>query len=634
MLKSKIEDIHAVVKRKFDEILAKGNIVSLAWLALFSIGCVAVATICVEYLFPLSTGQVVESLENELQEKPWVWVVSRFLDAGNFNNGSNGHEIASLIISLLGVVVFSTLLVGVCVNIFEGVADAVREGKRRYSLKNHILVLGSSKYLKVLQNDLLEKKKAGFKVLIMGPEKQDFMDDFIYYKGRRFVENDLKDACPDRAREIYILGGDNELDHDDKSLRCLKLLKKMCAEANHQIKCTLLLREQTSVEVFQYLKLKGGDSGKGGWTATGKNLLVNVLNEYECYAEMLLVNEEHAFLPIIKENEDARSHVIIMGFGPMAQALAYTVAHVSHYPNFIRTGKKTSISFIGEGARAWMDELLSARPGLFEISRYTYIGADGAQEVHEPEGSYGDFLDVEWMFVDASETSPLARKFISNVAQSEDEKLSVCTCHENSADSLKFALHLPRIVYDRNIKIAVYSNDGVDSVVRLARKSCMYGNLSFFGNSGELVKYSQSSHVARGQRVNYIYSRLYDGAKENDTPEDWWYIKSEADKSSSIYSANFITLRKKNFENVLDKNILYEAEHRRWMMASLLLGFFAAPENRDLPKEERNRQKKDLFRHFDVVPYDALPEGEKDKDKVLVDAEDFILNGGDLILHP
>jgi hypothetical protein len=65
------------------------------------------------------------------------------------------------------------------------------------------------------------------------------------------------------------------------------------------------------------------------------------------------------------------------------------------------------------------------------------------------------------------------------------------------------------------------------------------------------------------------------------------------------------------------------------MMASLLLGFFAAPENRNLPKDERNRQKKILFRHFDIIPYDALDEGEKDKDRVLVDAENYILNGGD-----
>jgi hypothetical protein len=121
---------------------------------------------------------------------------------------------------------------------------------------------------------------------------------------------------------------------------------------------------------------------------------------------------------------------------------------------------------------------------------------------------------------------------------------------------------------------------------------------------------------------------MWDGAKESDTPEEWWYIKSEADKSSSIYSANFITIRKMCFEGVSDKKLLYEAEHRRWMMASLLLGFFAAPENRNLPKEERNRQKKELFRHFDIIPYDALTDGEKEKDRILVDAENYILNGG------
>ena len=607
-----------ILKRKCDEILAKGNIVSLAWLAVFSIICIIATTLFAKLIFP----------ENDIT---WQWVVSMFLDAGNFNDYGK-HDITALIISLIGIVIFSTLLVGVCVNIFEGIAESVREGKRRYNLKGHILILGSSKYFKVIKKELELEKKEGRKIVIMCPEKQPFQDDFIYYKGCRFVEDDLKEACAASAYKIYILGGDNEADHDDKNLRCLKLLKKQCAAADHDIKCTLLLREQTCIEVFQYLKLQGRDkyasSEQGGWTATGKHLLVDVLNEHECFAEMLLVNEKFPFLPIIKENDNVRSHVVIMGHSPMAQAIAWTVAHVSHYPNFVRTGKKTCITFIGEGGKEWMQELVSTRPGLFEISKYTYITADSNLTVHEPEGPNGDFLDIEWQFVDASETSPIAAKLLVDIALSDNEKLSICTCHEESVDALKYALHLPRVVYERGVNIAVHSNDKADSIVRLARKSNMYGNIRYFGDTDDLWEYGQSGRLNRGQRINYIYSRMWDGAKESDTPEEWWYIKSEADKSSSIYSANFITIRKMCFEGVSDKKLLYEAEHRRWMMASLLLGFFAAPENRNLPKKERNRQKKELFRHFDIIPYDALTDGEKEKDRILVDAEKYILNGG------
>lgn len=274
-----------------------------------------------------------------------------------------------------------------------------------------------------------------------------------------------------------------------------------------------------------------------------------------------------------------------------------------------------------------MEELIAARPGLFEISKYTYIAADSNQTVHEPEGPNGDFLDIEWQFVDSSETSPLAQKVISDIVSNDSEKLNVCTCHEKPTDALKYALHLPRVVYEHNVNIAVYSNDEADSIVRLARKSKMYGNIRYFGDTDELRAYSQSNRVERGQRVNYIYDLKYQEANQSDSPEKRWYIKSEADKTSSIYSANFITIRKKCFEGVTNQEILYEAEHRRWMMAALLLGFFAAPENRLLPKEEKKRQKDELFRHFDIIPYEALDKGEKDKDKILVDNEDFILNG-------
>ena len=35
--------------------------------------------------------------------------------------------------------------------------------------------------------------------------------------------------------------------------------------------------------------------------------------------------------------------------------------------------------------------------------------------------------------------------------------------------------------------------------------------------------------------------------------------------------------------------------------------------------EGRVKEEKDRFRHVDIVPYDDLPEEEKDKDRVLVE---------------
>ena len=63
-----------------------------------------------------------------------------------------------------------------------------------------------------------------------------------------------------------------------------------------------------------------------------------------------------------------------------------------------------------------------------------------------------------------------------------------------------------------------------------------------------------------------------------------------------------------------DRLPIYEAEHRRWMMSELLMGY------RTGEKTDRSH-----FIHEDIIPFEQLTSGEQEKDKILIDAIDEIL---------
>jgi len=120
----------------------------------------------------------------------------------------------------------------------------------------------------------------------------------------------------------------------------------------------MTLQDRVSSEVYEYVRQP----------VEGKLLLVDVINVYEYMAERLMV--EGDFLPAIKQGDSRRSHIVIFGTNQIAQNVANTAAHISHYANYVTDGVKTCITFVGCGMRRYMDSLIASRPALFELSGY------------------------------------------------------------------------------------------------------------------------------------------------------------------------------------------------------------------------------------------------------------------------
>lgn len=570
------------IKRKIDTLLAKSNGMQLVWLLGVSAICLLVAFFIAYIVF--DDGKLV-----------WQNVVAVFLDPGCFG-GPGDHDIFRLVIALLSVFLFSALLVSVFTNLFDNIRDAAQSGERRYKLSGHVLILGAGKRLAGI---LAALNNSGKTAVVMSKEKPDVELPFIFYKGQRDCYNDLMTLCADKADMIYIIGEDEETEHDDKSLVAWNYLTQICANATKNILCFLTLDSFNATEVFQYSKIK----------PKSNLLLVDTVNEYEYMAEQLLINEKTSFLPIIKSGSDEQANIVIIGTGPMAQAIAYTVAHLCHYPNFTEKGIKTRITFIGSDMRNWKRHLEASRPTLFKMSKYRFLSSGGTNNEYLPEGD--DFLDVEWQFIEGEANADVARKYMEEVA---GETTRIIICEKSSSQAQATALHLPKLVYE-TCKIAVYMPQN-SSILDRANETGIYGSIIQFGQIDEAENDPLFQlRSQRGKRVNFIYHKKYADMPCGSADEAWHKI-SEADKYSSIYCGNAMVLRNLCYDFSGDKTPIYEAEHRRWLMSELLMGF-----------EPGEKTDKKRFIHADIVPYDKLTETEQIKDADLIDQIDYILHG-------
>ena len=259
-----------------------------------------------------------------------------------------------------------------------------------------------------------------------------------------------------------------------------------------------------------------------------------------------------------------------------------------------------------------MDNFTANHEGLFRLSRYSYLSPDGS-ESFAPAKRTGDFLDIEWEFVDSYISSPFARKLLSEWAADPAQMLVAAICFDDSEANASAALHLPKDLFTAGIPVAVYQKDHAELMEKAISTGRFWGIRCF----GEACPGSDPLFACRslhGKRVNYLYNLEYGNPPAANADEAWAGI-SHAHKFSSIASANSIPLKLRAFgleatrESIdsLSADILEslsEVEHRRWMLSVLLMG---------------NSE------HPDIVPYSKLAH-EADKDRLIVNNIPYIIN--------
>ena len=371
-------------------------------------------------------------------------------------------------------------------------------------------------------------------------------------------------------------------------------------------------------------------------------------NYYEMWAQQVLINKaidkeeimKSPFLPLegvdgIGKDDDRYVHLIIVGMSRMGISMAIEAAHLAHYPNYAQKNIRTKITFIDKNAKEEKDFFMGRFKNLFALSHWRYGTVDDngvlkwkpQNDIHIWNTYHylgGDFLDIEWEFLNGGIENPSVQEYISTSVNSQGSIVTIAVCLPEPSRCLASALYLDRDIYEKVNQVLVYNRYGDSLVVQMTHKSAKqmnpYSNkLRAFGMSAqcyhcEMIR--EAEFIA--QKLNEEYANLYIAVDEGEGPDKsdvakWW---------SNIYGANTLWTKLRNMKWTVGKEFtkqeldtLARIEHARWNMEQLLIGYrpLTAIEQVEVLKDLKQKNPyKGKLAHYDICSFARLEEIDKE----------------------
>ena len=229
-----------------DRILSSG----IKWQLLFLLG-VIVAAILLFIVIEWLTGSILTIKEND-PRNIFVDVYYHFADPGNqYVVEGTWNRFLAFLISITGSALMGGLLISIFSNIIDRRVERAREGQIGYKFRNHYVIIGFDKMAIGLIKQLYQKSVAEqsdhtpylFVIQTSGSvdsarhellSKLDASIDrrtIILHGGRDSREDLEKLHLPD-CKEIFLLGEENETDHDSINIECAALINRILREKN------------------------------------------------------------------------------------------------------------------------------------------------------------------------------------------------------------------------------------------------------------------------------------------------------------------------------------------------------------------------------------------------------------------
>lgn len=612
--------------------------------------------------------------------------------ASNLPPGGEGKLVFPLwwqtIAFLLGAVFFSGVTITFVGNWLSNRQKAYRNGTVRYSFfENHLLFLGSSRIilpmLKMIGED--EKLRCQYIVVLTADDikrvridinrtltsnKQKSMRITVL-SGDHFDEDTLKSVCAGMAQKLYIIGDHlSGSEHDSENVACWEAVRSLCSNRT-KVPCVLYFSRTSSTQLF-YHRNKTEE----------KHLDTTVLNFLETVAQRVLVHngtEKNNIYPRLDRNgigpEDNRKvHLVVTGATSASYAIATTAAHLCHFPNSINPitfdiipSRRTKITFIAPKIKEEMSFITGHLLPLFRMSHYTYVSKTDSVVNEEPnslDDRFGDFLDIEWEFIDGSTADLWVIKRLKDYYNDSIEKkntfLTMAFCEMDADRNIAAATYLPsefhkivfddkgNVDYEQTIPLFVFQPKNERLVHNANKETAYYRNMFSFGSQHESYDSSIRQHIEEGKFINHIYCKGddYQYRTTNKEKLDYeWSKLSFLDQKSNIYCANHIGMKLRSMgmgsktllrgERIPERyvELMSVVEHNRWNMEKLLMGY--EPMERSKRLELKNYEKthgnltnedkkeiKDLktkhYIHNCIAPFNELLEESKKYDYLIV----------------
>lgn len=558
---------------------------------------------------------------------------------------------------LLGAVLFSGVTITFVGNLLGNRQEAYRNGSIRYSFfENHMLFLGGSRiilpmlkeigedanmkglHVLVLTSDNVETVRADIRRGLPSKLLQEMKITVLF--GNHYDGDTLESMCAGKARKLFIVGDYlSGSEHDSENVACWEAVRSLC-ENRKNVPCCLYFSRTSSLQLFRYRK-----------DSRPSCLDTIALNFFETVAQRVLVHNGtiNSIYPALDRKgigpeDDRRVHLVLTGATSVSYAMATTAAHLCHFPNSVDPttfnivpSNRTKITFIAPNIKEEMYYITSHLYFLFKLSHYTYI-KNKIEKPHMPESKYGDFLDIEWEFLDGSTADDWVmerlRAYYLDCVEAKRTYLTVAFCGMEADRNIAAATYMPseyhRIVldkdgkldYEQTIPLLVFQPKNEKLVHDANRFTRNYQNLFSFGSQRESYDPSIQKRIDEGKRVNYIrikgeeYQQMTQNQNELD---DEWRKKNYMIQMSNVYCANHVGVKlrsagmdvkalglgaKISEEYVEQMSIV---EHNRYNMEKLLTGFDPKYSGNSLDGNGRLEKEKGVadkpLSYHGVVPY-------------------------------
>ena len=589
-------------------------------------------------LISLCCGQIGKGLvtgETAELTNPLWGAYYHFIDPGNQHIAEGNTTWLATIIAICGVFLLNGVLISSIVGWIDKRKERYLQGLEPYKhflkRKEHYVIIGGSDIVEGIVEQIFETPQKNGEMPYILIQTSNNVEDFrhklfsgldieqqkhiIIRYGNRNVKQDIEKLYLDKALEVYVIGEETRTDdmesyHDTMNMKCLNLIYDKVkgntffakSDEDNRLVCYLMFEYQTTFNVFQYSEIS---------EEIKKRINFKPFYYYEMWAQRVLVckeleNEANCeYLPLeringIKKSEDDYVHLVVVGMTRMGTALATQAALMAHYPNFVEKNIRTKITLIDENADKEKNFYIDRYDRLFALSNWSYkemvrseSGKDELKTVftHTPvefEHLGGDFLDVEWEFIQGSVAQLELQKYIEDCA-SKTHKMTIAICKDEPSRCLAAALNLEWKIYDKAMQVLVY-NRYDDALIEQLKNEGKYGISSPFKNKikafGMASKCFRKNILEDSDNLAKEFHKVYNKGQDVEIEKltDYW---SNVYVSNTLWSKLRCVEIEKEEIKAEDKKILIKVEHNRWNVEKLIMSY------RHLTKEEQDKAKED-----------------------------------------
>lgn len=507
--------------------------------------------------------------ENHISK--WVFPLYLLIDGNAFHDFCSSDEVSGLavffacLIYIIGVVIFTGMIISVMTNMIERRVENHREGRINYMESGHYVIMGYDDMVPSFIKHIFGTDKDAY-VLILTSAKvldvteklrksfnEEQMKHIIINYGHRTTAESYKDIHLESSEEIFIVGYHSNPTHDAINVECVdcicRYLKSQdCKQKPKKITC--VFKDLDTYAAFKTTEIFGkvGELGVefipyNFFTGWAKQVFVKRFH-LDMDNPEVKIGYPSVFGNGIGPDDDRFVHLVFIGTTNFAVAFAMEAAHVLHFPNFNSKSKKTRITFIDLNADKEKDEFITRNRHFFEIQPYYYkdlTGKAASTDEEEPIKDLTshmdcdtDFLDVEFEFIKGDVFSKNVQDEISKWAKDKDgQYLSIFLAMSNQRSNFTMGMNMPDEVYDNEIPVFIRQDRSdnfvtnlrtaddreviyhkiVDGIVKPFKRKARYANIYPFGMN-ETAYSADNKSVKRAKLINYLYCTAnYDSFK-------------------------------------------------------------------------------------------------------------------------